>query len=467
MFSYLGAASRIGILTTTLLLPVGMAVAADAPAEAKAETLVEGDALAKNWNPPAYPADLKNQNVTGSATAEFIVDEKGAITQVKVVDATDPRFGEALVAAIKASTFQPAIDGGKAVASGNSIKWNFELPYKPGTFVQIAKLQKKPAVADVLPDPEYPASMMPLQRNGQVVCEIDVGADGSVTNYKVVSATDADFVVAGVPIFKQWKFKPAKQGDLVVMDKKIAPLTFEYDRTGANDPRTELEANGITLVGTNGEKVQPACDIEPVVIVLPQPVYPRELLKSGQGGEAVVNFTIDANGRTSAVHVDSATTPACGASLVASIETAVFKHAFTSGKPVPVDAQIKYVYPEIKDTAEDGESDETRLLREVKSGHAIASAKGLDGTLHPIWRAPATYPAALLTKRPKGDAEIEFVIDRHGRARIPQVMSATSDEFGWAAAVAVSQWVFDPPTRSGKPSDVRVRIPVHFDPPAQ
>jgi TonB family protein len=65
-----------------------------------------------------------------------------------------------------------------------------------------------------------------------------------------------------------------------------------------------------------------------------------------------------------------------------------------------------------------------------------------------------------------GEAEVEFVIDRHGRVRLPRVVRATEEAFGWAAATAVSQWVFEAPTKGGEPAEVVVRVPVGFKPTA-
>jgi TonB family protein len=76
------------------------------------------------------------------------------------------------------------------------------------------------------------------------------------------------------------------------------------------------------------------------------------------------------------------------------------------------------------------------------------------------------YPTALKKNgRPSGQAVIEFVIDRDGRARLPRIVSASDEQFGWAAATAVSQWVFDMPRRNGQPVDVRVKIPFQFKVP--
>ncbi len=61
---------------------------------------------------------------------------------------------------------------------------------------------------------------------------------------------------------------------------------------------------------------------------------------------------------------------------------------------------------------------------------------------------------------------LEVIVDRDGRVRLPHIRSATRPEFGWAAATAVSQWLFETPLKDGKPVDVRVVIPVKFTVPA-
>lgn len=98
----------------------------------------------------------------------------------------------------------------------------------------------------------------------------------------------------------------------------------------------------------------------------------------------------------------------------------------------------------------------------------IGTAKGLDGKLLPLYRVLPAYPKALLENgRPAGRADLEFVIDRKGRVRLPRVLNATHPEFGWAAATALAQWVFTAPARGGEPVDVRVRMPMEFPAPAE
>ena len=101
------------------------------------------------------------------------------------------------------------------------------------------------------------------------------------------------------------------------------------------------------------------------------------------------------------------------------------------------------------------------------NGRRWNAAAGLDQKLKPLWRGFPFYPANLTDPKPTGEALIEFIIDRDGRVRLPHIKSATQEEFGWAAATAISQWVFAPPRRKGEPVDVRVSIPIEFSPPEQ
>lgn len=100
-----------------------------------------------------------------------------------------------------------------------------------------------------------------------------------------------------------------------------------------------------------------------------------------------------------------------------------------------------------------------------KVPRSVGRAAGLDHRLKPLWRGFPLYPPSLRDEQIKGETQIEFIIDREGRARLPRVISASRDEFGWAAATAISQWVFERPMREGQLVDVKVIIPINFTPP--
>jgi TonB family protein len=55
------------------------------------------------------------------------------------------------------------------------------------------------------------------------------------------------------------------------------------------------------------------------------------------------------------------------------------------------------------------------------------------------------YPSALTKQKLQGTAAVRFFIDESGKVRLPQVVEATTPEFGAAALAAVSQWRYEPP----------------------
>jgi TonB family protein len=98
-----------------------------------------------------------------------------------------------------------------------------------------------------------------------------------------------------------------------------------------------------------------------------------------------------------------------------------------------------------------------------KSAPAIPSAKELDKPLASIRQEKPIYPYALQSDGISGKAEIEFIVDREGKACLPRIVSSTHDDFGWAAATAVERWRYQPPTKGGQKVDARTSVVVTFD----
>lgn len=61
-----------------------------------------------------------------------------------------------------------------------------------------------------------------------------------------------------------------------------------------------------------------------------------------------------------------------------------------------------------------------------------------------------------------GQALIEFIVDKEGHARLPRVISATDEAFGYSGVQAVSTWLFNPPIIGGKKTLTRVQVPLVF-----
>jgi TonB family protein len=106
-----------------------------------------------------------------------------------------------------------------------------------------------------------------------------------------------------------------------------------------------------------------------------------------------------------------------------------------------------------------------QILAELrKPKPAIYTVNQLDKKPVAVRQEPhPAYPYALQSDGLSGQAEIEVVIDRDGRVLFPRIVSASQEDFGWAAAVAVSRWRFQPPTKDGQKVDARLTIPFTFD----
>ena len=302
------------------------------------------------------------------------------------------------------------------------------------------------------PDPDYPAELLEHELPGQVVLEFTVETDGTAHAPKVLWAPHAAFVGEALRVLEKYRFEPAHQGPLSLKSGATqGQMDFGYLGVDRAD---QLAANHISVVDQK-EFQQP-----PRPIMLPEPVYPRERLLAAETGSASVEFTVTERGTTTDVLLREASEPEFGAALVAAVEAWGFDAAVIDRQLVPAKLMVTQQFaPPTKGAL-------NRLIQALQPGGAgVNGATGLDQRLHPVWRAKPVYPLSLLTEKPAGQAVIEFIIDRDGRARLPRVVSASRSEFGWAAATAVNQWVFARPLRDGQPADVRVSIPFEFSPP--
>jgi TonB family protein len=420
---------------------------------------IYSEPIPHNWVAPAYPPEAIKAKVEGRVTLGFVVDAEGRVVDPILKEnkqkPVDPLLSDAVLAAAKQWTFGPALNAGKPepravfitvsfYLKGRGGKPSVDLPGVPDT------ASTKPAKALVNADPSYPDELLARKLPGEAQFEFEITADGRTGGAKVLFASDAAFVTAGLDTLSRWTFEPARQGPLPVPSSKKSPMAFFVDGDQTK-PEDVLAANGILGLAESGGGKAP----EPLTMFAP--VYPRARAVAGEAGTAEVEFVIGDDGRTGFVNISSASQPEFGQALQAAVETWEFRPAARNGERVAVTLRVRQAF-----ALKEGEAD-ARLAAEFKTG--IASAKGLDRPLVPLWRISPRYPAALLAEKPVGEAVVEFVIDRMGRARLPQAVSATHEAFGWAAVTAISQWVFASPMRNGVAVDVRVSIPVNFKPP--
>ena len=460
--------AKTRLFTVTLLLAAcsaPLAIAANPPIDPT--ITADGPPLLREWHPPVYPVEALKARRSGMANVRLIVDETGACVAARGHDDSDEEFVPAAVAAVKTWVFSPALVDGKPAAMcvdtlvtfsphrGQEKSSALHNPPEDQRFVPAPRQSPKPTIT---PEGGYPAILTERGLRGTVKFDCLVSVDGRALQPRVLAASHADFVIPALEALSRWEFTPGQQGDLTVPSSVDGVMTFE-SRLGRAD--LVLAANGITSPDGSAPIITP----EPIVIV--DPVWPFEALMNGESGSAVVEFTISERGTVSKVQLREATRPEFGQSAVAAVEMALFDRPIQNNQVVSVPLIQRMEFKAVPlDGAGEAGSIET-LVRAVRRGE-VGGAKGLDEKLTPLYRVRPEYPQTLAAAAaPAGRAELEFIIDREGRARLPKILSATHPEFGWAAATAVSQWVFKAPRRGGAAMDVKVRMPFEFAAPGK
>ena len=439
-------------------LPLGLLVSlrAQTPAPLRGDF---DDASLREWVQPDYPEAAKQAKLEGEVVVEFVVEIDGHVSRASVKKSSDEQFNASALAAVQRWVFASATVEGKPAASGMQVTVKFKLaqlqqkkvPVEPPREMQIRPLKVTQPKLSVSPTPDYPVELDDRKLPGQVVLEFTVETDGTASAPKVLWASHAAFVGEALRSLEKYRFEPAHQGPLALKFPGT-PGQMEFESVGAS--RMDLlTANQISVVEPDKFR-QP-----PRPTVLPEPVYPRDLLLAGETGSATVEFTVTDRGMTTDVLLREASRPEFGSALIAAVEAWVFDAALLDVQPAAAKLVVAYKF-----VPSPGGSANRLTLAMQPGGAGVGGAGGLDARIQPIWRVRPVYPQALQVEKPIGKAMIEFIIDSDGRARLPRVVSASREEFGWAAATAVSQWVFNRPLRAGQPADVNVSIPIDFVP---
>jgi TonB family protein len=85
---------------------------------------------------PVYPKALREKGVQGTAIVEAKVDSMGRVTEVALVRATTPEFGDRALDAAKGWTFAPAEAQGRPITARVRLPFDFTMP-------QVAAMERK------------------------------------------------------------------------------------------------------------------------------------------------------------------------------------------------------------------------------------------------------------------------------------------------------------------------------------
>jgi len=288
------------------------------------------------------------------------------------------------------------------------------------------------------PPPICPASLVKSGVSGKVMVTFTVDKDGSVRDAIVTSSPQRQLNPYAIKAVGDWKFEPGSRNG--------QPSSFRV-RASVEFAPTPEESTAKTSDGTPSAKRKP-----PVI-------YPYEMVMSGQPAWADASFVVDYVGRTLFTVSPASSNKAFGKAVVAMVEATEYIPGKKGSRRVMSPATEHFQYN--GEASLDPES--RRVLAELrKLKPAILAASELDERPKALTQTSPVYPRALKDDGLTGQAEIEFIVSRDGSVMFPRIISATYEDFGWAASVAVAQWHFQPPLKNGRPVEARMTVPILF-----
>jgi len=195
---------------------------------------------------PVYPYSLLLARDHGEASVAFTIGSDGRVKSTRVMNATRPEYGLALVAAVSHFHFDPALRKGKPILTISSIHHNFNKSTRlPGitdgnagdemsfanhivevpTEVVSAKLLDAPLHAFSRRAGVFPPDLTTV-RSGKAVIRVIIDETGHARIPQVTSATDPAFGYAGVQSAQYWRFDPPMLHGKLVKTMVEIPFTF-------------------------------------------------------------------------------------------------------------------------------------------------------------------------------------------------------------------------------------------------
>jgi len=333
-------------------------------------------------------------------------------------------------------------------------------PEQPRDLGEIVKAGKPPRPIKQ-EEPVYPYQMMQAGLIGAVKIEFIIDKTGGVENAYVVGSNNPWFERPAVDAVMRWKFQPAEMNGRPVYCRAMQLIEFQLNPGGGQAPEIWRVSKGKDF-----KKMPPELqwDTPPTPTSTLFPVYPFELLKSGQEGKVKISYLVGPEGRVLRAKLQEASSPEFGQAVLAMIDGWRFEPA-RKKNGIRCYANLGSTYDFRKNGRGDVPVTEAAqaILRDLeKAPDKITLAKNLDQPLRPRSRRPPVYPTALAEAGQPGETVIEFFVDKNGDAQLPRIISSSAPEFGYAAVQAVATWRFEPPKKNGKAVTTMVQVPVAF-----
>jgi TonB family protein len=385
--------------------------------------------------------------------AEVSVDAAGNVTAVKNAP---PGLEHAFTVAVKNWRFAPARRGGVPVAAEVRMPFVIVTDGSAGEFGDGKRTLPR---ATLQQPPRYPMAMRASGMRGEVLVDFLVDIEGRVRNPYVVRSLNPSFDEPAVDAVRQWRFEPGTVGGRPVTTHMQVPVVFTLNETadGGQGPLTEARKPDLSKLPE-----QFRYDTPPKPRGTVRVVYPYELLRAKKEGKASVVYVVGPEGRVIQADIRDGAVPEFGRAVRAAIECFTFEPAIKGGRPGPALQAFSQEFNRDDQWQLVSHEDLSLLRREEKNPATILSLGELDEAPKALSRRPPQFPLSVPNSTTYGETLIEFLIDEEGSARLPRVLSASDDAFGYAAVQAVATWRFEPPRRGGKTVVAHVQIPITF-----
>lgn len=190
---------------------------------------------------PVYPFEALRDKVKGTTKLAFVIGPDGRVRQAKIMEASSPEFGQAIMAMIDGWKFKPPQmkDGTPAFAIvGINHEFNPQgrgdvpvpeeamdilrrLAKDPAAIVDLKELDHPPRPVSRRP-PVYPSTMDQTGQSGQATIEFFIDKRGDAQLPRVVSSSDQAFGYAAAQAVATWRFEPPlKDGKPVIVRTQI------------------------------------------------------------------------------------------------------------------------------------------------------------------------------------------------------------------------------------------------------
>ena len=200
--------------------------------------------------------------------------------------------------------------------------------------------------------------------------------------------------------------------------------------------------------------------------------YPPSLLMEGvSSGEVWAMITVDETGKLTDTLVTRYTHPGFAREALRGLRSWDYVPARLDGVPISVRTEVRMYF---ESTGQVLTLDPGSALRQLTAYanhqrliNQLCTPAELDAVPTLVEKISPPHPGRQPGTSPGGRATLDFIIDEKGQLRMPVLISATDNAYADAAAEALSQWKFTPPSRQGKPVAVHVQQEFVFTPDSQ